>query len=156
MNEAGGNVALIANNPRHIPGGRVLPLADFTDLYPTFCELAGVPLDAARLPDGRSFARFLIDEKAPPHRDWILNEYHTTRVVRDTRFKLYSEGSFFDANADPDEQHDLSSDSRLEIAAARSKLSAVLASLPPDKPEPFPLRSQSGFKIRTELRAKRN
>lgn len=155
MNEAGGSVALLANNPRHIPGGRVLPLADFTDLYPTFCELAGVPLDATHQPDGRSFARFLLDEKAPPHRDWILNEYHTTRVVRDTRHKLYSEGRFFDANADPGEQHDLASDTRPEIVAARKKLEAILAALPPDQPEPFHLRSQSGFKLRTEQRARR-
>ena len=44
LTEAGGNVVLLANSPRLIPGGRTMPLADFTDIYPTICELAGVPL----------------------------------------------------------------------------------------------------------------
>ena len=153
LNEAGGSVALLANCPARIPGGRVLPLADFTDLYPTFCELADVPLDPRHAPDGRSFARFLTDAGAPPHRDWILNEYHETRVVRDTRYKLYNDGRFFDANADPEETRDLAGATQADIVAARRKLEAVLAGLPADNPPPFLLRSQSGFKIRTEARA---
>ena len=43
---AGGNVVMLANSPRRIPGGRTVPLADFTDVYPTLCELASVPLPA--------------------------------------------------------------------------------------------------------------
>lgn len=152
LNEAGGSVALLANCPKHIPGGRVLELADFTDLYPTFCELAGVPLDPTHLPDGKSFAAFLTDPQSKPPRDWILNEYDETRVVRDERFKLYNDGRFFDADADPDETKDLAADSTPKIAAAKARLEAVLASLPPDNPPPFPLRSQSGFKIRTAER----
>ncbi len=152
LNEAGGSVALLANSPKRIPGGRVLPLADFTDLYPTICELAGVPLDPAHQPDGRSFAGFLTNAQAEPHRDWILNEYHETRVVRDGRFKLYSDGRLYDANADPAETRDLAAETDPDLVAARERLSAVLASLPPDNPPPFPLRSQSGFKIRTEAR----
>ncbi len=155
LNEAGGSVALLANCPALIPGGRVLPLADFTDIYPTICEFAGVPLDPKHQPDGRSFAACLLDAAAPPHREWILNEYHTTRVVRDGRFKLYSEGPFFDANADPDETNDLAADTSPEIVTAREKLRAVLDTLPEDKPPPFPLRSQSGFKIRTAEREAR-
>lgn len=152
MNEAGGSVALLANCPARIPGGRVLPLADFTDLYPTFCELAGVPLDPSHVPDGRSFAPFLTDPAAPAPRQWILNEYHETRVVRDLRFKLYSDGRLYDANADPEETRDLASSNDPEAVAARERLEAVLASLPPDQPPPFPLRSQSGFRLRSAKR----
>jgi len=152
LNEAGGSVAMLANSPKRIPGGRVLPLADFTDLYPTFCELAGVPLDPAHKPDGRSFAHFLTNAESKPHREWILNEYHETRVVRDERFKLYDDGRLYDADSDPEETRDLAADTRPEVAAAREKLKAILTSLPPDNPPPFPLRSQSGFKIRTEAR----
>jgi arylsulfatase A len=155
LNEAGGEVALLAHCPAQIPGGRVLPLADFTDLYPTMCEFAGVKLDARHRPDGRSFAGCLRDDKAAPHREWILNEYHTTRVVRDERFKLYSEGPFFDADADPEETQNLADDPRPEVKRAREKLQAVLNGLPADVPPPFPLRSQSGFKIRTAERALR-
>jgi len=152
LNEAGGSVALLANCPKRIPGGRLLPLADFTDLYPTFCELAGVPLDEGHLPDGRSFAGFLTNADSEPHREWILNEYHETRVVRDERFKLYNDGRFYDADADPEETRDLAGETRAEVVAAKERLKAALASLPPDNPPPFPLRSQSGFKIRTEAR----
>lgn len=153
LTEAGGDVMMLAHCPALIPGGRVLPLTDFTDIYPSICEFAGVPLDPRHQPDGVSFTSCLLDPQKPPHRDWILNEYHTTRVVRDARFKLYSDGRLFDANADPGETTDLSQESRPEITAGRARLQAVLDRLPEDRPPPFPLRSQSGFKIRTAERA---
>lgn len=155
LTEAGGDVVLIANNPKLIRGGRTLPLADFTDLYPTFCELAGVPLHPRHQPDGKSFASFLLGAPgAVPPRAWILNEYHDTRVVREGQFKLYSDGRLYDATNDPEEQHDLAGSSAPAVIAARTRLQRVLASLPPDVEPPFLLRSQSGFKIRTELRAR--
>ncbi|MCI0359391.1 MAG: sulfatase-like hydrolase/transferase [Planctomycetaceae bacterium] len=153
LTEAGGNVVLLANCPRRIPGSRTLPLADFTDVYPTLCELAGVPLSEKHRPDGQSFASYLLGRTgAVPPREWILNEYHQTRVVRDTRFKLYSDGRLYDANADPAEERDLSMSGDAAAAAARQRLKAVLDSLPADTPPPFPLRSLSAFKIRGEAR----
>lgn len=153
LTEAGGNVVLMANCPKRIPGGRTIPLADFTDIYPTVCELAQVPLSPRHRPDGQSFAPFLLGKPgAVPPRTWILNEYHETRVVRDKRFKLYSDGRLFDANADPVEQHDLSQSHDATTVAARKSLQAALASLPADTPPPFPLRSLSAFKIREEIR----
>lgn len=154
LNEAGSDVAMLAYSPSLIPGGRTLPLADFTDIYPTLCAFAGVPLNEDHRPDGHSLAASLIDPKVKSPRDWMLNEYHSTRVVRDERFKLYSEGALFDVEADPEEQHDLAADPRLEVVAAKQKLEQVLAQLPEDVAPPFPLRSQSGFKIRTAERAK--
>lgn len=152
LNERGGSVAMLANCPKRIPGGRTLPLADFTDIYPTLCELAGVPLDPGHRPDGISFAAFLTNPQAHPHRDWILNEYHETRVVRDGKFKLYSDGRLYDADADPDETRDLANEDDPLMKEARKRLESVLDSLPPDTPPPFPLRSQSGFKIRSTAR----
>lgn len=154
LTEAGGDVVLLANSPELVPAGRTLPLADFSDLYPTFCELAEVPLSPKHTPDGKSFAKFLLGTTVEPHRDWILNEYAQDRVVRDTRFKLYNDGRFFDANADPEEQRNLAASSATEHTAAREKLQAALDSLPHDVEPPFLLRSQSGFKLRTEARAK--
>jgi arylsulfatase A len=152
LTEAGGDVVLLANCPGRIPAGRELPLADFTDVYPTICELANVPLPAKHKPDGHSFAKYLLGETPTPHRDWILNEYHETRVVRDSQFKLYNDGRFFDANADPEEQHDLAQSPEPSHTAARVKLQRILDSLPPDTAPPFHLRSQSGFKLRTAQR----
>src|SRR5436190_16043364 len=154
LTEAGGNVVLLVNSPL-VPGGRTLPLADFTDIYPTVCELAHVPLSAQHRPDGRSLAAYLLAKPgARPPRDWILNEYHETRVVRDTRFKLYSDGRFFDANDDPTEQNNLAQRADPTAIAARTRLQHALASLPADAPPPFPLRSLLAFKIRGEERAK--
>jgi arylsulfatase A-like enzyme len=154
LTERGGNVALLANCPRRIPGGRALPLADFTDIYPTLCELADVPLSQRHRPDGLSFAPFLLDRPgASPPRTWILNEYHTTRVVRDAQYKLYSDGRFFDLSLDFDERHDLSQSTVPADASARQRLQQVLDALPADIPPPFLLRSQSGFRLRQEARA---
>jgi arylsulfatase A len=155
LTEAGGNVVLLANSPKLIRGGRTLSLADFSDVYPTVCELAGVPLAPAHRPDGKSFAPFLLGASgAGSHREWILNEYHDLRVVREARFKLYSDGRLYDATGDPGEQHDLAASRAPAVVAARERLQRALASLPPDAEPPFLLRSQSGFKIRNELRAR--
>ena len=154
LTEAGGNVVLMVNNPKRISGGRTIPLADFTDIYPTICELTGVSLTPQHRPDGSSFATYLrAAAGAKPPRDWILNEYHNVRVVRDTQFKLYSDGRFFDANADPTEHVNLASSTNPTVLAARQRLTHVLNSLPPDCPPPFPLRSLSAFKIRAETEA---
>jgi len=155
LTEAGGNVVLLVNSPQLVPGGRTAPLADFTDIYPTICELTGVSLSPQHRVDGCSFAAFLRGAPgATPPRTWILNEYNDVRVVRDTRFKLYSDGRFFDGNTDSAEQFDLARSTDPVAVAARERLSQVLASLPPDVPPPFPLRSLSAFKIRGEARAK--
>lgn len=150
LSEAGGNIVLLANSPRLIPGGRTAPLADFTDVYPTLCELAGAPLSPRHKPDGLSHAAFLTGKNAKPPREWILNEYNTTRVVRDERYKLYSDGRFYDANSDPAEQRDLSKTGDPEAKASQERLSRVLASLPSDNPPPFRLRSLSAFRLREE------
>lgn len=156
LTEAGGNVVLLANSPRLVPGGRTAALADFSDIYPTLCELTGVPLDPKHATEGKSLAPYLLGKPgAKPPREWILNEYHDVRVVRDERFKLYSDGRLFDANQDPVEKNNLAASAMPEAVAAKARLQAALASLPPDNPPPFLLRSLSGFKIRGEAKAKK-
>lgn len=149
LTEAGGDVALLANCPRRIPGGRTIALADFTDIHPTICDLAGVPRPDNHIFDGRSHARVLRGEPgAPPAREWILNQQAAVRVIRDTRFKLYSTGGFFDVSTDPEEKTDLAASAEPRDIAARERLAALLRSLPPDCPPPFRLRSQAAFKLR--------
>jgi arylsulfatase A-like enzyme len=148
LTEAGGDVALVANGPKRIPGGRTIALADFTDIYPTVCELAGVPLPAGVTIDGRSHAGVLRGSPdAKPAREWMFNQYAARRVVRDGRFKLYSTGELFDVAADREEKNDLAANSDADVVAARSRLEQVLASLPADAPPPIPLRSLSAFKL---------
>jgi arylsulfatase A len=103
ISEAGGNVALIVHSPKLVEGGRTAALADFTDIFPTICDLAGVKQPAGVKIDGQSFAPFLRGEAHAPRR-WIFNHYADERVVRDERFKLTLTGDLFDLKADPAEQ----------------------------------------------------
>ncbi len=149
LNEAGGNVPLIVNCPALVPGGRTLRLADFSDLLPTFCELAGAALPADVEIDGRSLARVLRDPRQPEPRTWIYNQYGKDRVVSDGRYKLYASGALYDVRVDPDERRNLMHDPPAEAAAARDRLQAVLDRMPPDAEPPFLLRSQSAFRQRS-------
>jgi arylsulfatase A len=149
MTEAGIDVGLVFSWPGTIAGGRTIPLADFSDLFPTICDFAGVQLPGDREFDGRSLAPFLRGE-GPTPREWIFCQYHVRRTVRDTRFKLYSTGEMYDVAADRDETRNMA-DSRDPVAAeARLRLQAVLDGLPSDHPPPFQLRSQSAFKLESE------
>jgi arylsulfatase A-like enzyme len=154
LTEAGSDVVLVANCPKLIPGGRTVPLADFSDVFPTLCDLASVPAPSNVTLDGRSQAAVLRAlPGAKPPREWIFNQYHNRRAVRDVRFKLYSTGELYDVAADRDEQRNLAASSEPTIVAAREKLTGVLASMPPDAPPPFELRSQSAFRLKQAARA---
>jgi arylsulfatase A-like enzyme len=148
LSEAGSRVALLAHCPGRIPPGRVQPLADFTDLYPTFCELANIPLSPDHQPDGVSFAAFLTGQTDTPPRDWILNEYNHIRVIRNLTHKLHSSGQLYHLETDPLEQIDLAHSNAPIHQQAKQSLQAILDSLPADSPPPFHLRSQSGFRLR--------
>lgn len=147
INEAGGNVACLVNSPKLVPGGRVGNLTDFTDMFPTICELAGVPIPAALTLDGQSFASFLRGN-GPAPRQWIFNEYRPDRVVRDTRFKLYRTGRFYDLDADPTETQPIAPRTNAAADRARAELQRVLDGMPPDNPLPFPHLSLSAFRQR--------
>lgn len=151
LTEPGGNVPLIVYGPELVPGGRTLKLAEFSDLLPTFCELAGAPPPRGVTLDGRSFAATLLDPAVSEPRQWIFNQYHRERVVSDGRFKLYADGRLFDVATDFDEQRDLAASRVPAAIEARQRLRAVLDALPPDSEPPFPLRSQSMFRLRSGL-----
>ena len=89
-------------------------------------------------PDKASRARL---RSAP--RQWIFNEYLPERVIRDTKFKLYSDGKFFDVNSDPEEAHPLIPDKGSAAAGSKEKLQKLLDAMPADTPLPFPHRSLS-------------
>ena len=152
INEAGGNVPLIVYSPSLVKGGRTAPLADFTDLFPTICDLVGASPPTALKIDGQSLAPFLLG-KAPSPRKWIFNHYGDERVVRDERFKLKNNDDLFDLDADPAEQHPLPKDAEPVV---RTKLQTVLNSMPESTPLPFPHRSLSAFKKRAEASKQRS
>ncbi len=136
------------------PGANV-PLLDFSDILPTLCELAGASLPAGVTLDGVSQAAVIRGVKgASPPRQWIFDQYADKRIVRDQRYKLWSDGSFYDLHDDPEESRDLRGSSDPRMVVARQKLQRVLDRLPPDAEPPFELLSQSAFQLRAERQAK--
>jgi arylsulfatase A-like enzyme len=150
MREGSINVPLIIAGPPHlVDGGRVTAaLTDSSDLFPTILELAGADPPADREIDGRSLAGVLRDESAAgEHREWIHSQYAGRHVVRDTRYKLHSDGGFFDLEADPLEGEDLSESKEPAHVAARQRLQKVIDAFPPDAEQGFVPRSISARRM---------
>lgn len=89
-------------------------LIDFTDIFPTICEAAGLEMPAGHPRDGRTFLPQIRGEKGNP-REWIFCHYNpkwggrpNRRWVMDHRWKLYDNGDFHDLKNDPDEKHPVS------------------------------------------------
>jgi len=126
LKDAGIHVPLLANWKGTVPAGRVCgDPVDFSDFLPTVVELAGAKLPDRVKIDGRSFAPQLRGEPGNP-RAWVFVQ----RLVRDQRWKLYTNGELFDMQADPFEKRPLASDDgNPQARAARKRLQAVLDSL---------------------------
>jgi arylsulfatase A len=132
MLEGGARVPLIAHWKGVSPAGRVLnDLVDFSDVLPTFVEVAGATLPRERTYDGRSFAPQLRGEKGNP-REWIFVQLGRRWYVRDDGWKLNQAGELFDMKDSPFVEQLVPADSKDEAAAAaRKRLAAVLARLDP-------------------------
>ncbi len=161
MTEWGINMPLVINAPGRVASGYELDdLADVTDLLPTIAAFAKAELPDGVAIDGRSLAPRLADPRSgEPARQWCFSQYHKVRVVRDQRFKLFSDGPFYDLSEDPLEQHDLQGSDRLnedpKTREAFQRLSGVLADLPDDAELPWEFRSISAralaaYKARSE------
>lgn len=129
---AGMHVPLIANWPGVIPPGSVCDeLVDTTDFVPTLCEVAAAPLPKGVPFDGVSFFPILRGEKGQP-RESIYSWYSATLAnlhesAFNKRFKLYSDGRFYDMDADPLEQSPLD-EAKLDATtkASKAKLAEAL------------------------------
>ncbi len=114
-------------------------LADFTDIFPTLLQLAGIPLPPNSGADGRSWVPLLRGDTNYDARPWIFAQRDTARTVRDARFKLDSAGGFFEIARDPDQRTPILPQRDGETAAAYARLTAALASIPASAAEPpFP------------------
>lgn len=153
MTEWGINMPLVINCPGRIPGGRESDdLVDVTDIFPTIAELGGAEIPQGVVIDGRSLATRLLGQRnASPWRRWCFSQYHKLRVVRDQRFKLFSDGTFYDLSEDPLEMHDLHDNPRVTnektTSEAYQRLQAVLDQFPADAKLPWEFRSISARQI---------
>jgi arylsulfatase A-like enzyme len=126
--EFGGmHVPLIFAGPG-ISKGESKALAYLYDVYPTLCQLAGIPLPAGL--DAKSLVP-VIKGKEAKVRDYMFNAYKACqRSIRDERWKLIrypliDKTQLFDLQADPHEMSDLAA--KPEYAGKIKELLAVLA-----------------------------
>lgn len=132
MLEGGALVPFIANWKGGAPGGRVIrDLVDFSDILPTFAELAGAKLPTTLTYDGQSLAPLLRGEKYNP-REWIFVGCDDQWYVREDKWKLDQSGKLFDMRDAPFTEPLVPADSKNEAAvASRKRLQAVLDKLNP-------------------------
>ncbi|MDZ4849670.1 MAG: sulfatase-like hydrolase/transferase [Pirellulaceae bacterium] len=130
--EGGTRVPLIGNWKGTLsPGGVRSDLIDFSDLLPTFADLARAKLPEGVTFDGRSFAPQLRGEKGNP-REWIFVQLGTGWFVRDDRWKLNEGGELFSMKEAPFVESLVpKGSSDTDSQAARKRLQAAMDSLNP-------------------------
>ena len=147
----------VVNCPGIVPAGKTTDaLIDFTDLVPTFAELAGATLPKGHTFDGKSFAPLLLGMTSDGPRKWVLSmgggagtydaegrvinvHAYRDRVIRNKRFKLYvetdrSSAKLVDLETDPAELKNRLTDPKL--AGALQELKAVEKLLPAEDASP--------------------
>jgi arylsulfatase A len=135
--EGGVREPLIVNCPAHVPGGRLCPdLTDFTDIFPTVLELAGVPLPSPLKLDGRSLAPQILGQAGKP-RAWVYAQLAGDYFIADHRFKLYGDGRLTDISHSPAAEQPVS-DTNEAAMQAKDRLAAALRNLRAGFPEALP------------------
>ena len=177
LGENGMHAPFIVSAPGTIPQGTTTDiLMDFSDLFPTFLDLAGIPLPDTLTMDGHSFAPTLHNPEIPGKRDWILSmgfgparlteegvkpvQSFTDRAVRDDRFKLWVEdgepSALYDLDLDPGETENLLDSQEPAHKQARKRLESVISSFPstdgaprytPLAPQPWDRKVEAGLEI---------
>lgn len=141
MKDNGTHVPLIAYwKGKSLEGAVTQDLVDFTDVYPTLAEIAGIPLDQTDPRDGQSFLPQILGNETTP-RSHVLCHYqpymkfgskNAGAFVRTDRFKLYADGRFYDITDDLDEANNLAGSINGERAMmAHKKLLKLIEQVPP-------------------------
>lgn len=130
--EGGCRVPLIANWKGTLPGGKTnKDLIDFSDLLPTFADLAGAKPPTGVKFDGVSFAPQLRGQTGSP-REWIFVQLGAGWFVRNDGWKMNEKGELFSLKDAPFVEEPVPAGSTLPGAdAARARLTQVLAELNP-------------------------
>ena len=135
----GVHVPFIVRAPFLTSGGRVSrDLIDFTDLYPSFLELAGIHSHKNLKLDGRSFVPSLRGSVDPfEKRSWIYSQIGNFRMIRDWHHLLDNRDAFHDMNKDPLQQHKVNPLDKI-APGRRDRLQMILKRFPANAPAPFP------------------
>ena len=132
MLEGGSRVPFIANWKGTSPEGKVLKdLIDFSDLYATFAQIAGVMLPKHLTFDSHSFAPQLHGHPGKP-REWIYVQLGNKWYARSQDWKLTQSGELFEMRDAPFIEKPVAANNQDENArAGRQKLEKVLGTLNP-------------------------
>ena len=128
---------LIVHWPGKVEGAGVRKeLVDFSDIFPTVVDMAGMVVPEGYAHDGRSFLPLLTGGEYQ-EREFIFSYLDTRRLVRDRRWLLEGDGSFFDCGEKRNprgykEYTDVTESKDPEVIAARARFQEFLA----DKPAP--------------------
>ena len=131
MTEGGSRVPLIASWQGVTPPGSVCAgMTDFSDLFPTFTEVAGASDPAGVTIDGRSLVPAL--RGGATQRDWAFVQLGAQWYARSAGFKLTSRNQLFDMSDAPfAERPVLNVVANPAALAAQLQLQAVLNGLNP-------------------------
>ncbi len=138
QSDRGAHVPFVVRAPFLTQGGRVSrDLIDFTDLYPTFLELAKTARPDDATLDGRSFLPSLRGSEDPfEKRNWVFSQLGDFRMIRDWQHILDSNGNFHDLTKDPLQQNEVSPLDKI-APGRRQRLEAILNRFPKNAPAPF-------------------
>ena len=142
----------IVSCPGTVPSGvETDALTDFSDLLPTFADLAGAVIPNNLVIDGHSIAPVILGNSTDSSRDWVLSmgyggglldkqgvrsrDDYTDRVICDERFKVWVGTNkrileLFDLKADPYEESNLLGSDAEEHRTALAKFQAVVDMTP--------------------------
>lgn len=159
--ENGINSPFIVNGPGIVPSGVVTDaLVDFTDILPTFAELAETKVPSSYTLDGQSFSSLILGQSKDSKRDYILsmggkneaevseqgveNKYvYRDRVVRDKQYKLFVKASpergyekLVNLHNDVEEKINLLDSKDPKVIAAKNALIKVVEGLPEKDNDP--------------------
>ena len=137
--DRGVHVPFVVRAPFLTPGDRVSrDLIDFTDLYPTFLELAKTAPPQDSTLDGRSFVPSLRGSEDPfEKRSWIFSQIGDFRMIRDWQHIVDSKGGFHNLTKDPLQQTAVSPLDKI-APGRRERLEMILKRFPQNAPGPFP------------------
>ena len=129
LTDRGTHVPLIVRWPGHIKAGSTCEdLIDFSDLFPTLCDLTEAPLPEQEV-QGRSFAPQLLGKPGSP-REWIHIQHESARQVRNSGYMLDNKDNLrrvvdlWQEPAEPNEKKEPEQE-----AAARAALRKVFEAL---------------------------
>jgi arylsulfatase A-like enzyme len=93
--DGGYRVPFIARQPGVIPAGRTVDaIAQGVDIFPTICRMAGKPLPAGVVLDGKDITDVLTSGAPSPHDQLVLFDNENVLGIRTQRWKLVS-GSYY-------------------------------------------------------------